>query len=275
MEIGIFSKTYEASTLEEVFRRMTAQGICHTQFNLSCAGMESLPEYISDEELEEIWELAEKYKISLDALSGTFNMIAADAAEREDGCRRFHEACRAASYLNIPIVTLCTGSRHPRDKWSWHPDNDTPKAWEDLLRTTEIILKDAEQYHLTFGIEIEASNIIHSPERARKYMDSFQGEHLKIIMDGANLFQPEKVRDMKQVLNHAFQVIGRDIVLAHGKDLFLKEGISFGAAGEGLLDFREYFRLLKEYGYTGAVIMHGLTEEQAPRSKKYLEEMMG
>ena len=274
MEIGIFAKIYEVASLEEVFQRMTAQGIFHTQFNLSCAGVGALPEHISDDNLEEIRALAEKYQVKMDALSGTFNMIARDMKEREDGCRRFHEVCRAAAYLNIPVVTLCTGSKHPTDKWTWHEENDTPEAWDDLIATTQVIMKDAEEYNLTFGIEIEASNIINSPERARKYMDSFAGNHLKIIMDGANLFRPHEVKDMKNVLHHAFELVGKDIVLAHGKDLFLDEGISFGAAGRGILDFAEYIGLLKEYGYDGALIMHGLTEEQVPDSKKYLEEMI-
>lgn len=271
MKTGIFAKTYKAESVEKVFDRMTSQGIFCTQFNLSCAGIESLPNKIAEEKLKEIRETAAKYKVHMAALSGTFNMIDIDIRKREDGCRRFHEVCRAADYLNIPIVTLCTGSRHPEDKWTWHPDNDSNEAWEDLLATTEIVLKDAEEYDLILGIEIEASNIINSPERARKYMDAFSGNRLKIIMDGANLFLPHQVKEMKKTLQHAFEIVGKDIVLAHGKDLFLDETISFGAAGKGILDFEEYIGLLKKYGYDGAVIMHGLKEEQVPESKKYLE----
>lgn len=51
-EIGIFSRTYEIGDLEETYRRMTANGITHTQFNLSNAGLPSLPEHDAETKLE-------------------------------------------------------------------------------------------------------------------------------------------------------------------------------------------------------------------------------
>ena len=79
-EIGIFSRTYEIGDLEETYRRMTANGITHTQFNLSNAGLPSLPEHVAETKLEEIRTLTAKYNIHLDALSGTFNMMSAPSA---------------------------------------------------------------------------------------------------------------------------------------------------------------------------------------------------
>ena len=46
------------------------------------------------------------------------------------------------------------------------------------------------------------------------------------------------------------------------------------SAGQGDLDFRLYIDLLKKTGYEGALIMHGLSEEQIPVSKKFLEEIL-
>lgn len=131
MEIGIFSRTYEHMPLEAIFREMVSQGIRHTQFNLSSAGMDTLPEAMDEEKLTEIRKLADRYGITMDALSGTFNMIDPDEGRREQGCRQFETQCRIARFLDIPIVTLCTGSRHPADKWTWHPDNLTESAWTD------------------------------------------------------------------------------------------------------------------------------------------------
>ena len=42
MQLGIFSKTYEG-TLEHVFQKMEQDQLTCTQFNLSSAGMESMP----------------------------------------------------------------------------------------------------------------------------------------------------------------------------------------------------------------------------------------
>ncbi len=274
MKLGIFSRTYEISDLEETYKRMTAEGIYHTQFNFSNAGIPTLPESISDKDMERIRTLTEKYGITIDALSGTFNMIAPDMEERKNGCKQFETQCRLAQELNIPIVSLCTGSKHPNNKWKWHDDNLKPSSWDDLMRTTEEIISYAEKYNVVLGVETEASNIVCTPELARKYLDDTGSENLKIIMDGANLFRPEQVKDMTAVLDHAFELLGKDIVLAHAKDFSLDGELAFVAAGEGILDFKHYIQLLKQYKYDGALIMHGLSEEQVATSKKFLEGIM-
>ena len=93
-------------------------------------------------------------------------------------------------------------------------------------------------------------------------------------MDGANLFIPERVAHMKETLDEAFALVGRDIVLAHAKDLAGSAELAFVAAGEGVLDFSRYLALLKQYEYDGALIMHGLSEAQVPSSASYLRGML-
>ena len=61
---------------------MTGHGIRHTQLNLSNAGLPTLPEVVSDEDLERIRRLTKAHGVHLDALSGTFNMIDPDEEAR-------------------------------------------------------------------------------------------------------------------------------------------------------------------------------------------------
>lgn len=274
MELGIFSKTYEISDLEETCRRMISHGIYHTQFNLSNAGLPTLPEDVSDEELQRIRKTVNQYQVKLDALSGTFNMIDPDLEKRKAGCEQFREQCRIAKELDIPVVTLCTGSKHPTNKWAWHDDNLRADSWADLLRTTEQILKYAEEYDVILGVETETNNIINTSASARRYLDEVGSDRLKIIMDGANLFLPEQVPDMKRVLDEAFELLGNDIVIAHAKDFSCEGDISIVAVGEGVLDFPYYKKLLDQYGYQGPFIMHGMSEAQVPASCSFLKGVL-
>ncbi len=268
MELGIFSRTYETQDLETTFQQMTSQGLYHTQFNLSNAGMDALPKSFTQEDMDRILSLSKKYKVYLDALSGTFNMIDPDVEQRKKGIEQFETQCEIASKLRIPIVTLCTGSKNPSSKWKWDDKNLLESSWQELIETTKQILVYADKYDVILGVETEASNIINTPQRARKYLDAINSPRLKIIMDGANLFLPSQVSDMHHVLKEAFQLLGKDIVLAHAKDL--QADVSFVAAGQGVLDFTYYIQLLKEYGYTGPLIMHGLDVEQVKESMDYL-----
>lgn len=274
MEIGIFSRTYENISLEEIFQRMSEQGIYHTQFNLSSAGMDTLPNVFDEEKLLLVRKLVQKYHITLDALSGTFNMIDPDMEARQRGCRQFEVQCQIAKYLDIPIVTLCTGSKHPNNKWAFHEDNLKDAAWDDLMRSTEQILQYAQKYDIILGVETEVSNIICTPNKARRYLDAVGSANLKIIMDGANLFRKEQIPQMKQILQEAFGMLGKDIVLAHAKDLSVLGDMSFVAAGEGELDYKTYIRLLRQYDYQGALILHGLSEGQIGKSVEFLKRAM-
>ena len=236
--------------------------------------MATLPDSVDEETLLTVRALAKKYGITLDALSGTFNMIDPDVDARTRGCRQFETQCRAARLLGIPIVTLCTGSRHPTNKWAWHEDNLTEAAWSDLMRSTEQILRSAQDNGIILGVETEASNIICTPEKARRYLDDVGSPNLKIIMDGANLFRPEQVPRMAEILEEAFDALGKDIVLAHAKDFSLGQDIDFVAAGEGELDFPLYIRLLKQCGYGGPLVLHGLAQSQIEKSVAFLKRAM-
>ena len=211
MELGIFSRTYEIDDLRETYRRMKSAGIRRTQLNFSNAGLPTMAEEYRDEDIARIRRISVEEGIALDAVSGTFNMIDPDEEARERGCREFRTQCRAAAALGIPLVSLCTGSKHPKSKWTWHDDNLKDSAWDDLMQTTERIIRYAKESNVILGVETEANNIVCTPAKARKYLDAVGSPHLKIIMDGANLFRPEQVKDMRAVLDEAFDLLGGDI----------------------------------------------------------------
>ena len=273
MEIGVFTRTYKTIDLRETFERMRRDGLGHAQLNFANAGLPVFPEKLDEKTLCRIRDLAAEYEIALDALTGTFNMIGPDREKRFQEAAQFEIQCEAAAALGIPVVTLCTGSRSPEGKWSWDDRNLDRDAWDDLIGTTDIILRFAEKTGVILGVETEASNVICTAQRARDYLDSFASPHLKIIMDGANLFHDGEP-DCAKVLENAFDLLGGDIVSAHAKDIRFGVKTDFLAAGQGDLDFRRYLRLLLKSGYKGPLLMHGLSEDQVPSSKAFLEDIL-
>lgn len=257
MQQGIFTRTYPSTDIDAVFAQMETDKLHYAQLNLSSAGLPSLPEEWPADSISRISDAALRYDIHISALSGTFNMIHSDKDIRRSGCRQFELQCRIASQLGAPIVTLCTGSRNA-DKWAWHDDNLSSEAWDDLLDSTREILKYAEKYDVILGIETEANNIINTPQRARRYLDSFNSAHLGIIMDGANLFRPGQASMQRRILDEAFDLLGDDIILAHAKDFRDGAKLQFTGPGRGMLDFEYYIQKLCRAHYRGPIIMHGL-----------------
>ena len=122
------------------------------------------------------------------AVSGTFNMIHPDPAQRADGLRRLAVLAAACGALGTRLITLCTGTRDPEDMWRRHPANDTPDAWRDLLASLEVALAAAERHDVFLGVEPEVANVIDSAAKARRLLDELRSPRLKIVMDPANLF---------------------------------------------------------------------------------------
>ena len=274
MELGIFSRTYECTDIDETFNRMCSDGLYSTHLNFANAGLATMPEEYNGDAVDRIATSVSAHGISMSSLTGTFNMIDPNPEQRRRGIEQFRLQCRLAKELKIPIVTLCTGSKNPESKWKWHNDNLLPESYADLMNTTESLLEFADEYDVILGVEPEVSNIINCPQAAVKYLKDAESSRLKIIMDGANLFTPEKAKHMRDVLDEAFDLLAGQIVLAHAKDFSLQNGMSFVAAGEGELDYEHYIGLLKESGYNGALLMHGLSEEQVSQSKRYLQQLL-
>ena len=80
---------------------------------------------------------------------------------------------------------------------------------------------------------------------------------------------------MSEILDEAFQLLGGDIALAHAKDLDEDGEAGHIAAGHGLLDYDRYIRLLKQADYSGALVLHGLAEDQIDGCVAFLRSKIG
>jgi sugar phosphate isomerase/epimerase len=154
--------------------------------------------------------------------------------------------------------------------WRRHPENDSPSAWRDLLASLREALAAAEELGVTLAFEPEVSNVVDSARKARRLLDELASPRLKVVMDGANLFHAGELARMRDVLDEAFDLLGRDVVLAHAKDLNRDGEAGHEAAGTGVLDYDYYLGLLRRAGYDGPLILHGLREDQVARSVAFL-----
>lgn len=275
MQIGIFAKTFTRPNVEDVFYAIHSEGLTQTQFNMSCAGLASMPDTISPDLSDRIKAAAVKNGVAITAVSGTFNMIHPDFKERLIGLKRLDELAKACSRMGTSVITLCTGSRNETSMWKKHPDNNSPDAWNDLCVSMAAALRIAQDRGITLAIEPEVSNVIDSAIKARRFLDEMKSQNLKIIMDGANLFHSGEAKNMTAILNNAFELLAGDIVIAHAKDLANDgDNPEFVAAGKGMLDYKTYLKLLKECNYQGSLILHGLSEAQVPESVGFIRKQL-
>lgn len=260
--------------MEQVLAAVKAYGLSKTQFNMSCAGMHSMPDHIDTGLAKRIGETCRKLDLDMSAVSGTFNMAHPDEEQRIQGIKRLRVLAQASSALGTKVITLCTGSRDRDNMWRQHRDNRSVEAWNDMVRTMAAAVEIAEDYRIILGIEPELANIVSDAKRAKKLLDELQSPYLKIVMDAANLYNPEFAGPMNDLLSNSFDLLGEQIVLAHAKDIRIDGKSQFVAAGRGIVDYTHYLQLLAEVKFMGPLILHGLREDQVAESLSYIRALM-
>jgi sugar phosphate isomerase/epimerase len=154
--------------------------------------------------------------------------------------------------------------------WRRHPDNGSPESWRDMAACIREATDIARQANVVLAFEPEMSNVVDSARKARRLLDEIGSPHLKVTIDPANLFHSGELPRMKEILDEAFALVGKDIVLAHAKDLDHDGEAGHKAAGQGVLDYDRYLGLLRKYDFKGPLLLHGLSVGQVPGCMVFL-----
>ncbi|MGX7871737.1 sugar phosphate isomerase/epimerase family protein [Mesorhizobium sp. ORM6] len=272
MRLGIFAKTFPGTDPAAVLTAARQAGYETTQFNLACAGMPSMPDAVPENAVAAIRAAAQSTGVSLAALSGTYNMAHPDKAVRDDGLRRLGVVIETAAALEIPLVTLCTGSRNAADQWAFHPDNATPAAWSDMAAEMAKALALAEDAGIDLGIEPEQANIVTSAMDATRLIADMGSRRLRIVLDPANLFEHATPGEARAIAAAAIGEAAGYIAMAHAKD---RHGDGrFATAGQGIVDFPDFIARLAAVGFDGPLVTHGLSADEAPGVAAFLRRLL-
>jgi len=274
VQIGILLGTFARPTLEARLEAVKACGLDCAQVSLDCAGLPAMPDEIPPDLAGRIRREAAARGITIAALQGTFNMSHPDAEHRRSGLRQLRLLAEACPQLGTSMIHLCTGTRDRESMWRRHPDNDSPAAWRDMAACVREATDIARQAGVVLAFEPEVNNVVDSAQKARRLLDEIGSPHLKVTIDPANIFHAGELPRMRELLDEAFALVGKDIALAHAKDLDHDGDAGHLAAGQGKLDYDRYLSLLRTCGFRGPLLLHGLSEAQVPGCIAFLREKL-
>lgn len=274
MQLGIFAYTFVRSTVEEVMDAIQAHGLEHTEFNFTAIRMPQVPDQIDPAMADRVRAAAAERGIAVDSLAGYINMVHPDPERRRADMERLLGLIRAAPSFGSGLVALCTGTRDPDNMWRRHPANDDPEAWDDLRASVSEAIRVAEDHDVTLTFEPEVNNVVDSARKARRLLDEIDSAHLKVTFDGANIFHQGELPRMHALLREGVDLLADDIVLAHAKDLEHDGDAGHVAAGHGKLDYAYYIELLKQAGFAGPLLLHGLREDQVEGCIRYVRRFL-
>ena len=217
MHLGIFAKTFPGPSLEARLDAIAERGLTHVQFNMSCAGLPTLPERLNEDHCVWIARSFRERGLTMAAISGTFNLCDPDESRLAENLARLDVLASACRWLDTRIITLCTGTRDPEDMWKWHPENVRRTTWESLVTAIRQAVELADRHEVTLAFEPERNNVVSSVAKARMLLDQIDSPWLKVVIDPANLMRAGDFALLSEILDEVFDWLGPDIVLAHAK----------------------------------------------------------
>ena len=170
--------------------------------------------------------------------------------------------------LGCPILSTETGTFHATSEWAEAPENDTEKGYLECRREMESLVRLAEKSGAVLTFEPYWRNIIGTIERAERLLHEVKSPALKLVMDPCNYFRKEDIPQMKPMLKKMFQRLGKDIAVAHAKDV--TASVDLPAAGKGVLDYPLFLRLLTQLDRELFLLIEHLDLPDVPRARDFV-----
>lgn len=308
MELGLFSRAYEALSAEDAFKMISQHQLRNVEISANRGSLHFDLETCLSVKAHDHWnELIEKYQLKVTALSihrdtqlvlGPHGEITKHFFEGDQdaqinfGITRAKLAATVAKEYGIPVVVGLLGSDDFSQWYPWPSKNGWEQQKEVARQRWGPILEFYSKLGLRFAHEIGPQQIAYNLETAEEInalfgnIDSFgfciDPSHLLLV--GVN---PCIV--IERLGDKVFNFHAKDAELtaylpvsgwmAHG-DLGRKErGFRFRTPGWGDLDWKKMLTSLKSVGYNGAISIEiqdafMSTEEAIGKAIQFLKPLL-
>jgi sugar phosphate isomerase/epimerase len=269
LKLGIFTGVYASLPLEEAARRIEADGFHGVVLEYGFADIRFDPWAPDWDKARQITRTLAKHNLKIAGLFGYYNVVDPDPARRKRGEQRMQVLIENWRQFGCPIISTETGTFNDKSEWLESPENATEEGYQACRAALERLAKAAKKHGAVISIEAYWRNVIDSIARANRMLQDVPS--LKLVMDPCNYYRKDDLSRMDHMLEEMFRLMGKRIVLAHAKDVKASaDGTDLPAAGQGVLDYPLFLRLLAGLNRELYVIIEHLTLEDVPRARDYV-----
>ena len=197
------------------------------------------------------------------------NLITPDEGQRRESVRVLQGALRLAGWLGARGIDTGPGSMNPAGPWFPHPDNWTPAARRQLVKSLKEAAPAARDAGVYLSLEAHQLVTLENAEITAEVLDEVGSPWVKNDYDSANWITRETVYNTTAAIDHHFDVLGDRIISCHAKDIWIENRLALhlqdGCPGKGLMDFRTLFRRMEALNPDYPVIAEGNSTEELPQ----------
>lgn len=210
--------------------------------------------------------------LNIAVLGCYINPVHPDNDERRRQLERFKEHIRYARDFGCSVVGTETGSLNA--DFSFNPDNHSEEAFLMLEKSIKELVREAERFGVIVAIEGVTKYVLNNPERIKRMIDDIGSNNLQVILDPVNLLSADNYQEQDEIIKKSFEFLGDRIIALHAKDFVLEEGKLISIqAGQGSLNYKLVFSLLKEYKPSCYILMENIRPDKVDEGVKYLKEI--
>jgi sugar phosphate isomerase/epimerase len=269
--VGIFSDVF-AGTERERAEAIAARGFSCVQWRLPLATQD-----INAANVKSLLKPYQDNGLQIVALAGYENIVDPNGHLRAQNIERLKRLMDIAPLSGrgnlgggIGVATE-TGTKNRMGQWLWHDDNASDATWAELKTTITELSRYAKQSGSRLLLEGYVNNVLRTPDHIERLRRELRSVEYWFVMDPFNIFTEDKLPQQQHEIARIFTALGRRVAIAHAKDLFYYHGqINTPRAGQGIFDYKTYFRLLDEQLPDVPLILEHLTAEQVDGVLDYL-----
>jgi sugar phosphate isomerase/epimerase len=294
LQTGIFTG-YFPYGLEEVARRIRSHGFNTVQLDLHFKDMDLSYGQITKEKARKVRDTFRDHDLPICCISGYTNIIHPDLDRRKANLDRLKEIIRWAREFGSPYVISETGTYNTQSEWMSDPKNKSEEGFETCARVIKDLAQTAYDHGAVFCLETYVNNVVGSVEETVRMFAAVDHPGLGLLMDPTNYFEAHNIDNIDGVINQVFDTLQDKIKIAHAKDVAFSEdksekhadidatsshtfrgvgNIVLDAPGMGVLNYDLYLQRLARKHPNIPIIIEHLSEDDVPRSKKFLEDKM-
>jgi L-ribulose-5-phosphate 3-epimerase len=274
MRLGVRAHDFGKNSAEVMAQKVSEAGFTSIQLALSKAidGIDTSYGKLNPGMAFYFKDVFAKKNIQIAVLGCYINPVNPDIDERKRELDRFKEHIRFARDFGCSVVGTETGSLKLNN--SYNNDNESEEAFEIFMESLNELVKEAEKFGVIVGIEGVKSDVISSPQKMKRALDTIGSRNLQVIYDPVNYLSLENYKNQDNLIKEAFELFGDSIAIVHAKDFVIKNGtIVTTAPGKGELNYELLLKFIKERKPFINILLEDIKEMDMEESMRFIRNI--